>query len=62
MALGTAGDIVAAEDALADAFVQALESWPEAGIPANPQGWLVTVARNRLRDRWKSAAARPPGQ
>ncbi|MFC5929098.1 RNA polymerase sigma factor [Cryobacterium melibiosiphilum] len=49
------GDIPAAEDALADAFVQALVSWPGSGIPDNPQGWLVTVARNRLRDRWKSA-------
>ena len=48
-------DIAAAEDALADAFERALRTWPESGIPANPDAWLLTVARNRLRDRWKSA-------
>ena len=52
------GDIAAAEDALADAFVRALDTWPAAGIPANPPGWIVTVARNRLKDLWKSAPYR----
>jgi predicted RNA polymerase sigma factor len=51
-------DIAAAEDALADAFERALARWPEDGIPANPEGWIVTVARNRLRDMWKSSAHR----
>lgn len=51
-------DIALAEDALADAFEKALRTWPEAGIPANPEGWLVTVARNRLRDVLGSAARR----
>ncbi|GAA2700588.1 RNA polymerase sigma factor [Actinoplanes palleronii] len=48
-------DLAAAEDALADAFEQAVRTWPERGVPANPDGWLLTVARNRLRDLWKSA-------
>src|SRR5262245_18726927 len=48
-------DIAAAEDALADAFERALVRWPDDGIPANPEGWLLTVARNRLRDLWKSS-------
>ncbi|MEL7465095.1 MAG: DUF6596 domain-containing protein [Pseudomonadota bacterium] len=52
------GDIAAAEDALADAFVEALRRWPKAGAPDNPEGWLLTVARNRWRDRLKSAANR----
>lgn len=52
------GDIPAAEDALGDAFEQALRTWPRDGVPANPDGWLLTVARNRLRDHWKSAATR----
>jgi predicted RNA polymerase sigma factor len=52
------GDIVSAEDALADAFERALAGWPTSGIPDNPEGWLLTVARNRLRDRYKSAAFR----
>jgi len=52
------GDIAAAEDAIADALERALTRWPDQGIPANPEGWLLTVARNRLRDRWKSHAYR----
>lgn len=51
-------DIAAAEDALADALERALARWPDDGIPANPEGWLLTVARNRLRDLWKSSAHR----
>jgi predicted RNA polymerase sigma factor len=51
------GDIAAAEDALADAFERALRTWPAQGTPASPDAWLLTVARNRLRDHWKSAAA-----
>jgi RNA polymerase sigma-70 factor (ECF subfamily) len=47
------GDIPAAEDALADAFERALRTWPEAGIPDNPEGWLVTVAKNRWLDELK---------
>jgi RNA polymerase sigma-70 factor (ECF subfamily) len=52
------GDIPTAEDALSDAFVQAIRRWPIDGVPGNPEGWLVTVARNRLRDRYKSSAFR----
>ena len=43
-------DLAAAEDALADAFAAALESWPRAGVPSNPEGWLVVAARRRLAD------------
>ena len=49
-------DIALAEDALADAFERALSTWPEAGVPDNPQAWLVTVSRNRVRDLLASAA------
>jgi predicted RNA polymerase sigma factor len=52
------GDIQAAEDALADALERALALWPSAGTPDNPEGWVLTVARNRLRDHWKSHAYR----
>lgn len=51
-------DVALAEDVLADAFERALTTWPDAGIPANPEGWLLTVARNRLRDLFGSAAHR----
>ncbi|OZG30251.1 RNA polymerase subunit sigma-70 [Williamsia sp. 1138] len=52
------GDVPAAEDALSDAFERALTRWPVDGIPDNPDGWILTVARNRQRDRWKSSAHR----
>jgi RNA polymerase sigma-70 factor (ECF subfamily) len=58
------GDIQRAQDALAEAFERALTHWPDDGVPANPDGWLLTVARNRLRDLYRSAAYRttvPPG-
>ena len=45
------GDIIAAEDALADAFVAALKTWPERGIPDKPEAWLLTVAKNRRIDQ-----------
>jgi predicted RNA polymerase sigma factor len=56
------GDIAAAEDAIADALERALTRWPADGIPANPEGWVLTVARNRLRDHWKSHAYRMTDQ
>jgi len=42
------GDITSAEDALADAFAAALVQWPRDGVPANPPGWLLTVARRSI--------------
>ncbi|RXS95214.1 RNA polymerase sigma factor [Silvibacterium dinghuense] len=44
------GDVASAEDALADAFAAALDRWPVDGPPANPEAWLLTVARRRLVD------------
>ena len=52
------GDIELAEDCLAEAFAQALRTWPEAGVPSNPEAWLLTVARNRRRDIHRSAPRR----
>ncbi len=43
-------DVAAAEDALSDAFAAALADWPERGCPANPEAWLMTVARRRAID------------
>jgi RNA polymerase sigma-70 factor (ECF subfamily) len=50
-----AGDFDAAEEAVADAFVAALETWPRDGIPANPGAWITTTARNRALDRLRRA-------
>jgi RNA polymerase sigma-70 factor (ECF subfamily) len=44
------GDFDAAEEALADVFATALETWPRDGIPATPAAWLTTAARNRALD------------
>ena len=41
-------DIAAAEDALAEAFASALERWPRDGVPASPEGWLMTAAKRQL--------------
>jgi predicted RNA polymerase sigma factor len=44
-------DVAAAEDALADAFLAALRTWPRDGVPGKPEAWLFTTARRRLVDR-----------
>jgi len=54
-------DIAAAEDVLADAFTKAMEKWPKEGIPQNPEGWLITVATNRMKDIAKSGHSRTYG-
>ena len=48
-------DLQAVEDALGDAFLAALESWPKAGVPDKPEAWLVAIARRRLIDRARHA-------
>jgi RNA polymerase sigma-70 factor, ECF subfamily len=53
------GDLTVAEDAVQEACTEALRTWPRDGLPGNPGGWLVTVARNRARDRLRRESARP---
>lgn len=48
-------DIDLAEEALQDAFAEALRVWPERGVPSNPGGWLMTVSRRRAIDRIRKA-------
>ena len=45
------GDFDLAEEAVQDAFIRALETWPERGVPDNPGAWITTTARNRAIDR-----------
>lgn len=52
------GEFDAAEDALQDAVVVALETWPHRGVPDNPAAWLTTVARNKALDRMRREARR----
>lgn len=54
-------DVAGAEDALAEAFAEALRRWPDDGVPVVPEAWLLTVARRRmadaLRDRYRGEQA-----
>jgi RNA polymerase sigma-70 factor (ECF subfamily) len=51
------GDVGLAEEAVQDAFVEAIEHWHGAGIPANRGGWLATTARRKAIDRLRRARA-----
>ncbi|MBA2381830.1 MAG: RNA polymerase sigma factor [Chloroflexi bacterium] len=45
------GDFDLAEEAVQEAFITALETWPVRGVPDNPGAWITTTARNRAIDR-----------
>jgi RNA polymerase sigma-70 factor (ECF subfamily) len=53
------GDLTVAEDAVQEAFAEALRAWSRDGVPDNPGAWVVTVARNRARDRLRRESLRP---
>ena len=52
------GDFDACEDAVQEALLAAATQWPIDGTPANPRGWLMTVASRRLIEQWRNEAAR----
>lgn len=52
------GDIDIAEEAVQDAFIVAVQRWPEAGLPPSPAGWIITTAKNRAIDRLRREASR----
>ena len=45
-----------AEDAVQDALLKALQTWPFQGVPENPEGWLLRVARNGALDELRRSA------
>jgi RNA polymerase sigma-70 factor (ECF subfamily) len=55
---GFLGDIDAAEEAVQDAFVAAMQKWPVNGAPPSPVGWIITTARNRAIDRHRKESTR----
>lgn len=55
-------DLAGAEDALAEAFASALETWPRDGVPDNPDAWLLTVARRRQTDALRRRKTRTAGE
>jgi RNA polymerase sigma-70 factor (ECF subfamily) len=50
--------LAAAEDFLADAFAAALRTWPERGVPTNPEAWLLTAARRAAGHARRHASVR----
>jgi RNA polymerase sigma factor (sigma-70 family) len=52
------GQFDACEDAVQEALLAAATQWPTDGTPANPRGWLITVASRRLTDLFRSENAR----
>jgi RNA polymerase sigma factor (sigma-70 family) len=52
------GDFDLCEDAVQEALLAATLQWPVEGLPANPRGWLATVASRRRTEMWRSESAR----
>ncbi|MDL4821007.1 RNA polymerase sigma factor [Actinomadura opuntiae] len=52
------GDLDVAEEAVQDAFAEAVRRWPVDGPPPSPAGWIITTARNRAVDRLRREGAR----
>src|SRR5215468_6313828 len=52
------GHFDSAEDAVQEALLAAAVQWPRDGVPADPRGWLITVASRRLTDLLRSEQAR----
>jgi RNA polymerase sigma-70 factor, ECF subfamily len=53
-----AGDLSLAEDCAQEACAAAVAQWPRDGVPANPGGWVVAVARRRALDHLRRESAR----
>lgn len=56
--LATLCDIELAEDALQDAFVEALRKWSVEGIPQKPGAWIMTTSRRKVIDRLRQRSRR----
>jgi RNA polymerase sigma-70 factor (ECF subfamily) len=52
------GDVSSAEDAVQEAVVRALQSWPRDGVPPEPRAWLIVTARRCAIDRARRESAR----
>ena len=56
------GDISLAEEAVQDAFAEAVERWPLSASPPSPAGWIITTARTRAIDRIRRESTRESRQ
>jgi RNA polymerase sigma factor (sigma-70 family) len=52
------GDFHTCEDAVQEALLAAAGEWQNAGVPANPRGWLIRVASRRRIELWRNDSAR----
>ena len=52
------GNFDLAEEALQEAFVEAVKHWPAQGIPDNPRTWLVSVGRFKAIDQLRKRGRR----
>lgn len=50
------GSFELAEEALQDAFIAAVEQWPQAGLPNNPRAWLISAGRFKAIDSLRRRA------
>ncbi|MGH3424370.1 MAG: sigma factor, partial [Nocardioidaceae bacterium] len=50
-------DFATAEDAVQEALVRALQTWPE-NSPEDPKGWMITVAWRKFLDATRSESSR----
>src|SRR6059058_2203266 len=55
--VGRGADFATAEDAVQEALIRALSAWGEEP-PADPTGWLITVAWRAFLDMTRSDTAR----
>jgi RNA polymerase sigma-70 factor (ECF subfamily) len=58
MLIRVTGSVGLAEDAVQDAVIRALETWPRDGVPDNPRGWLLVTAKRRAIDLIRREARR----
>ena len=56
------GDIDIAEEAVQEAFIEAVKRWPTDGLPPSPAGWIITTARNRAIDNLRRESKRDDRQ
>ncbi len=56
------GDLDRAEESVQEAFIVALQKWPESGLPPSPAGWIITTARNKGIDTLRRESTRDDRQ
>ncbi|KNX37644.1 RNA polymerase sigma factor [Luteipulveratus halotolerans] len=56
--VGALGDIDLAEEAVQEAFAEAVRRWPQDGAPPSPAGWIITTARRKAIDRHRRESTR----